>query len=191
MDSSSHTNTTPTASRQRIQEQERERCLCFSGHRLLSGQERATLQRQLPLLLEQLVQQGYCCFAAGGALGFDTLAAEAVLALRQRQPHIRLKLLLPCQEQEKRWNKLQQQQYHHILEQADEIIYVSDFYFQGCMHLRNRALVQCSSLCVCFLRPDSANHGGTAYTVRYAEEQGLRIINTANRLNDSPNTNWG
>ena len=44
------------------------------------------------------------------------------------------------------------------------------------MHRRNRYLVDHGCVCVCYLTGDS---GGTAYTVRYAEKQGLEIINIA------------
>ena len=42
------------------------------------------------------------------------------------------------------------------------------------MFKRNRHLVDNSSVCVCYLTKDS---GGTAYTVRYAKEKGLEIVN--------------
>ena len=42
------------------------------------------------------------------------------------------------------------------------------------MHKRNRHLVDNSSVCVCYLNRES---GGTAYTVRYAKEKGLEIVN--------------
>ena len=53
---------------------------------------------------------------------------------------------------------------------------VSRQYTRGCMHERNRHLVDNSSVCVCYLNRES---GGTAYTVRYARERGLEIINLA------------
>lgn len=44
-------------------------------------------------------------FGAGGALGFDTLAAQCVLSLRKRYSHIKLILVLPCTTQTKGWSK--------------------------------------------------------------------------------------
>ena len=44
------------------------------------------------------------------------------------------------------------------------------------MHKRNRHLVDNSSRCICFLTEKT---GGTFYTVNYASEHGLMIINTA------------
>ena len=56
------------------------------------------------------------------------------------------------------------------------MVYTSQAYTAGCMHKRNRHLVDNSSVCVCYLTKDS---GGTAYTVRYARKRGLEVINLA------------
>ena len=45
------------------------------------------------------------------------------------------------------------------------------------MHKRNRMLVDMSSICICYLTKDT---GGTAYTVKYAEKQKLKILYTNN-----------
>ena len=56
----------------------------------------------------------------------------------------------------------------------DKTVCVSDHYFNGCMQKRNRFLADISSLCICYL---TKNTGGTAYTVRYAQKEGLKIVN--------------
>ena len=60
------------------------------------------------------------------------------------------------------------------MEAADKIVYTSENYYNGCMHKRNRHLVDNSSLCIAYLTKES---GGTAYTVNYARQNGLTIIN--------------
>jgi len=54
--------------------------------------------------------------------------------------------------------------------------FTSREYSKGCMHKRNRHLVDNSSACVCYLTEKT---GGTAYTVEYAQRMNLRIINAA------------
>lgn len=49
-------------------------------------------------------------------------------------------------------------------------------YSDGCMHRRNRHLVDNSSVCVCYLNKDG---GETDYTVGYARLKGLEAINLA------------
>lgn len=56
------------------------------------------------------------------------------------------------------------------------MVYTAQQYTKGCMHKRNRHLVDNSSVCVCYLNRES---GGTAYTVNYAKKNGLEIINLA------------
>ena len=75
-----------------------------------------------------------------------------------------------------RWSITDKQIYKQIKESADKVVYTAREYTTGCMHKRNRHLVDNSSVCVCYL---TENTGGTAYTVNYATSQGLSIINTA------------
>ena len=60
-------------------------------------------------------------FGAGGALGFDTLAAQCVLSLRKRYSHIKLILVLPCTTQTKGWSKDDIAVYEEIKSQADKV----------------------------------------------------------------------
>lgn len=123
-----------------------------------------------------LIEQGYRYFGAGGALGFDTLAAQAVLRLRERYPQIRLILVLPCLNQTRGWPQADTDAYEEIKRCADKVTYTSEHYFRGCMQKRNRHLADNSSACICYLTKPT---GGTAYTVNYASEHGLTIINIA------------
>ena len=152
---------------------------CFTGHRKIPEDKRAEIQKRLRREIINLIRQGVSCFLAGGALGFDTMAALAVLKLKLKFPHIRLVLILPCKEQAINWREKDQKIYALILDQADEAIYTSMNYDALCMQKRNRRLVDNSGICVCYLT-DRA--GGTAYTVNYAKKSGLRIINIASNF---------
>lgn len=87
--------------------------------------------------------------------------------------------MLPCHEQDKYWKKDDQQVYQAILDQADKILYISEYYYRGCIHKRNKFLVDSSYYCVCY---QTKEEGGTAFTVNYARKKGLKIINLADRL---------
>ncbi len=67
--------------------------------------------------------------------------------------------------------------YETIKENADKVVYTSNEYTHNCMIKRNRRLIDNSSLCICYFEK---NTGGTAYTVKYAKEKGLKIYNIAN-----------
>ena len=150
--------------------------VCFTGHRVIPEKDYPEIQKRLEDEIIALIHQGARYFGAGGALGFDTMAALCVLKLRTEFPHIRLILVLPCREQAERWSERNKKIYGQILKQADKVVYTAERYYRGCMLKRNRYLVDNSAICVCYLTEDS---GGTAYTAEYARQKGLQIINLA------------
>ncbi len=155
--------------------------VCFTGHRELgTTEEKLRLRDVTEEQLEELISAGATVFRAGGALGFDTLAALSVLEKKKAHPHIRLELLLPCQNQSARWSPQQIEVYHDILARADAHTYVSEHYFRGVMHKRNRALVDGADVCVAFLRHGES--GGTAYTVNYAQQKHVPVINLFEKM---------
>ena len=149
---------------------------CFTGHRQIPAEYLPTLSGKLREILISYIEKGYTYFGAGGALGFDTLAAQEVLNLRKQYQDIKLILVLPCRDQADRWKKEDQEDYERIKRAADKVVYTSDHYYSGCMHKRNRHLVDCSSLCICYLTNLT---GGTAYTVDYARKMGCIVKNLA------------
>ncbi len=152
----------------------REKTCCFTGHRVLSGEEEARLAVRLRETLTELIGQGVSRFVSGGALGFDQLAARVVLGLMREHPQIRLIMMLPCRSQAEKWTPRQAALYGEILSHSSEVHYVCDNYTSGCMFMRNRAMVDMSGVCVSFQKRE---RGGTAYTVSYARRQGVQVIN--------------
>lgn len=152
---------------------------CFSGHRKIPSTLISDIYIETEKAIETLIKEGYCYFGSGGALGFDTIAAISVIKLRKKYPFIRLILVLPCLSQTRNWMLEDKKTYEKIKKSADKVVYVSKQYTKDCMFRRNRHLVDNSSVCICYLTDQS---GGTAYTVNYAEEKGLRIINIAKRI---------
>lgn len=147
---------------------------CFSGHRNLP-RNCEELRAKLKKEIIGLIERGVVFFGAGGAWGFDMLAEETVIELKEDYPHIRLILVLPCppEQQTLKWNSDQRQRYYEILEKADKVRILSPQYTRDCMLARNRHLVDGGAYLICYLREQ---HGGTAYTVGYANQQGLQII---------------
>lgn len=149
---------------------------CFTGHRKIPLDQLESVTKRLRDVVIASIKDGYLYFGAGGALGFDTLAAQTVLDLKKDYPQIKLILVLPCKTQTRGWNQEDIEEYNRIMKTADKVVYTSQDYYNGCMHKRNRHLVDNRSRCICFLTEKT---GGTFYTVNYASEHGLMIINTA------------
>ncbi|MGN0106700.1 MAG: SLOG family protein [Hominilimicola sp.] len=119
-------------------------------------------------------------FIAGGALGFDTVAAEAVIEMRKKYPHIKLCLYIPCYGQSRKWTNKQKYRYRLILSYADEVLYVTDKeYTEDCMQLRNMKMIRDSSFCITFC---ILSNSGTGLTLRNAEAVGIDIINIADEI---------
>lgn len=150
---------------------------CFTGHRKISTNKFLEISIRVKYEIEQLINNEVIYFGAGGALGFDTIAALAVLELKEIYPFIKLILVLPCVNQTKSWDKKSTELYVKIMNGADKITYISKEYTPNCMLRRNRHLVEHSSHCICYYDGSS---GGTAYTVAYAKEKGLKIVNCIN-----------
>lgn len=154
----------------------RDRTACFTGHRKIPVKQYDAIYERLKATIVSLIERNYRFFGAGGAIGFDTMAAQAVLAIRNQYPHIRLILVLPCRSQAEKWSEYDRAIYEHIKAQADKVVYTAQEYTKNCMHLRNRHLVDNSNVCICYL---TERTGGTAYTVSYARMQGIEVINIA------------
>ena len=154
----------------------RDKTCCFTGHRDIPQAQIPVLTKKVTATIQMLAAQGIIYYGAGGALGFDTISATAVLKLQHTISHIKLILVLPCLSQAQRWSKRDQEVYESIKAQANKVVYTSQDYTRDCMFRRNRHLVDHSGTCICYL---SKPQGGTAYTVDYAKKKGLKIINLA------------
>ena len=106
---------------------------CFTGHRILPAGELPALRAALRREISNLAEAGVGRFLAGGARGFDMLAAQEVLWLREERYALELVLVLPCPEQADRWNARERQAYREMVQEADEVIYVSEVYTPDCM----------------------------------------------------------
>ena len=155
-----------------------ETACCFTGHRRIPPESWEPLHGRLMQTIDKLYTFGIRTFYAGGALGFDTISADAVLSYRLHHPNVSLILAIPCKNQTRRWSQDAVVRYEKILAEANKTIYVSEQYDRECMQRRNEFMVDHSSVCVCYL---TKTKGGTANTVVYAVRQGLQILNIANR----------
>ncbi len=157
----------------------KETTVCFTGHRHVPAEKRQDILKALARTIGNLYLEGYRTFRTGGALGFDTLAAAVVLMLKKKRDDVRLQLVLPCPDQANGWKQIDTDMYEAIKNEADEISYAAPRYARGCMHARNRKLVEQSNVCVAYMNKGT---GGTAYTVAYAKQHGLRVINIAEMI---------
>ena len=153
--------------------------VCFTGHRTIKGAALRELPARLEEALIELIQSGYTVFRAGGALGFDTIAALKVLELKARFPEIQLHLYLPCRDQSKFWNADEIALYQEILTRADDVHYTVERYTDGCMLQRNREMIDGCAICIAYF---TQYGGGTGYSYSYAQRHDVKVINLADLI---------
>ncbi|MBR6654532.1 MAG: DUF1273 family protein [Oscillospiraceae bacterium] len=149
---------------------------CFSGHRDIQPEAREKLELLLDKYIDKMVDCGRRYFLCGGALGFDTMAARAVLRAKMRCGDIKLALAIPYEGMEKHWSERDRQEFESILAQADSVHYIARDYDRDCMLRRDRYMVDHSEVCICYM---TRNTGGTAYTVAQALKKGIEVVNLA------------
>ncbi|MBQ2719743.1 MAG: DUF1273 family protein [Clostridia bacterium] len=153
---------------------------CFTGHRRLPREEYPALRERTERAIRRAYEAGCRRFFAGGALGFDMLAAAIVTLLRDSEyPDITLTLLLPCADQDSRWAAGDRRRYAAMLAAADVVHTLSTVYREGVMRERNRALVDSADLCIAYLT-DRAS--GTGSTVSMAERRAIPVWNVAEEI---------
>ncbi len=152
---------------------------CFTGHRQIPLAELAPLTAHLDAALADAYAAGCRAFYAGGAMGFDNLAAERTLLLRDSHSDVALYLLLPCRDQSNGWSMEEAARLYELRARCDGYRYVNEAYSSTAMYERNMALVASGELCIAYLRRYAS---GAGQTYRAAARAGLALINLADRF---------
>lgn len=133
----------------------------FTGHRELDV---SFQPENLWTAVESVIQDGVEKFYCGMAVGFDLLAAEAVLFLKKRYPQITLTACIPFQKQEKYYSDTDKARYARVLKDADERIIFAEEYTKDAPLKRNRYMAEQADALIAYCKKSK---GGSAYTVRY------------------------
>ena len=159
----------------------RQESCCFTGHRPAKLPWRfreedprcAALKRRIADAVEMAYDEGYRHFICGMALGCDQYFCEAALALRERYSDVTIEAAVPCPTQADAWTAAQRERYARLLAACDLETVVSEKYTSGCMQRRDRYMVDHSSLLIAVF---DGTAGGTQYTMQYAMQRGLNIV---------------
>ena len=149
--------------------------VAFTGHRNIEGNKRLELRVAVDNALIELHQSGYRNFINGMAMGFDLLAASAVIALKRRFSDVKLIAVVPYRNQSEKCSDYEQKRYQYALQNADEVIVLREKYCNGCLLRRNDYMLAHASGLIAYY--DGKPKGGTFYTIRKASESSMPIIN--------------
>lgn len=153
----------------------KEKAAAFTGHRFIPYKTKRRLQAKLNEAVKACLQSDIRHFFCGMAVGFDMLAAEAVLEMKGKHPEIRLTAVVPFRNQSDRFSPEDKERYQSILSKADNVIMLGDIYFDGCYLRRNDYMLNRSCRIIAYFNGEPK--GGTFYTCRRAERMGLKIDN--------------
>ncbi len=157
---------------------------CFTGYRpgkfpfpLREGnRDYESLKTDITAALLDLEADGITTFYSGAAMGFDLIAAEQALELRDNYKSTELRVIcaIPFAEQAVKYPREWRERYKNVLARSDGVVLVSDVYFTGCYQQRNRWMVDHADTVLTWFDGQS---GGTRNTLNYAEKQHKKIIN--------------
>lgn len=137
----------------------------FTGHRELGDDfEISALEREI----KNAYNLGARVFLSGMALGFDLISARCVLVLKETYPEIKLISCIPFYNQEKSFSDADKKVYAEILQKTDEQILLSEKYYRGCLHVRNKYMADRADMLITYCKKDT---GGTAWTVKYFQKK--------------------
>lgn len=155
--------------------------VCFTGHRpdKLGGFDpnnslAKKVKESLQFSIIKCIENGYDTFISGGALGVDQWAAEIVISLKVKYPHIKLIIARPFPSQDKVWNPQSKKVFQEICSKADSVVDVSpDPYTAWKMQVRNDYMINNSSLVIAVY---DGSEGGTGNAVKSAIKKNKTII---------------
>ena len=136
------------------------RACAITGHRSIP--ENFDVE-QVNNVLEQLLQEGVSTFYNGLAVGFDLLCAELLIKLKMKHPGLRLIGCVPYYGQEKSFSAEDKKRYVSVLKSCDEVVVLSQNYYQGCCLVRDDYMVAKADVLVAYCTKKT---GGAAYTVK-------------------------
>lgn len=149
--------------------------VCFTGHRpekMTQGEEQ--VRSALRKGIDRALKWKYTIFITGMAQGVDLWAADEILALRKDRPEIRLVCAIPYEGFADKWDHDWKAKYEAVKTAADEVYYICQRDMRGAPVVRDKWMVDHSSLVIAFYNGEK---GGTKTTVDYAESKKIRVLN--------------
>ena len=148
----------------------------FFGHRHLEyGTE---IENRLDMILYDLItQKQYVDFLIGRDGDFDLLVSPAIRRTigNYAYGNTHFTLILPYMKAEYRDNEKNYLEYYDEVEICSES---AEIYPKSAIQIRNRNIVDCSNLVVCYIQ---YKNGGAYKTIQYARKQGKKIVNLADK----------
>jgi len=159
---------------------------CFTGHRVIKKDCQSKVRSLLKKNVFEMLELGVSVFITGCASGFDMMALEVLIEIKEKYDQYKDKMkivcYIPCKNHTEKWSDEDIEKYRRLLEKADEQILVTDRTWEEdnkCMKKRNYKMVDDSFYCIAYY---TGRRSGTMQTVNYAKRKGRMIINLYEKL---------
>ncbi|MFI3278953.1 MAG: SLOG family protein [Rikenellaceae bacterium] len=140
------------------------------------------LRQALSERIQELYHDGFRNFLSGGAMGFDLLAAEVVVSLKESFHDIALVVVIPFDGQDEKYSHEDKLVYERILREASQVIVINESgYDVAAYHLRNDYMVRHASRVVAY---SNGRGKGTRSTIKLAKKLGVEVENLYKTLAD-------
>lgn len=143
------------------------------------------IKNHLAVEIFRMTEEGTDCFMTGMARGADLWAAEIVLALKKRNPFLRLICVLPFPQQAGRWSEEDRQRHRAVLEAADETVVISPRYDRNCTMRRVRYLVGKADLLLAVSDGRATGEAATAIRMARRARKEICLIETGRTALDA------
>lgn len=142
---------------------------CITGHREIPAARQKIIRELLQQEILAAIADGYTHFISGFATGADLLFADIVTEQKESYA-ITLEAAIPYPGRMKTPDKT----FQRLIRCCDTVKIHSDVFHKGCYMRRNHYMVEQSQRVIAVY--DGRRTGGTAATVRYANEKEIRIV---------------
>jgi uncharacterized phage-like protein YoqJ len=158
-----------------LEEFQRTHSCCFTGHRPEKLQvTEEVLRAQMEKGIDAAIKDGFTVFISGMSRGADIVGAEIVLERKASGIPVKLVAASPYEGFENTWPASWKQRYREIILNADDVHYIVQTYHRSCFQRRNIWMVDRSNR---VLAAYNGSAGGTKNTIKYAEKQGIEVVN--------------
>ena len=169
--------------RELLSKYDKSKTVCFTGHRPerlpQNLGELIRMTDRLDDAIEAAIQRGKVNFVSGCMSGWDTIAAEQVIQLREKYPQIQCILVLPFEKDffnNKNWTPAWEAWFMRVFKNADYKTSLSAKARKGIYFERDRVIVDMASEVITYY---DGGPGGTKYTLEYAAKKHLSVVNIA------------
>ena len=149
--------------------------VALTGHRFIPYDKVPSLRQALRTVILEHYNRGIRIFYCGMAMGFDLLAAETALSMKEVYSDITLVAAVPYCGQCEKFTPYNKERYRNALTKADEVVILNESYVDGCFLQRNDYMLSCSGHLIAYF--DGVPKGGTYYTFKRAKQRGMPVVN--------------